>query len=241
MSADDELAPRLGRIRDRGVSRLPTALSEIKTATQRAGGRPGAAGRSASPRPSTFGRGRSAAIAAGRDAARRAVVVKARVVRRARGRASLADHLKYLARDGTDRDGSPGRLFDAAGETVNRKAFADRAADDRHHFRFIVSGRRRPDDGPAGLHPHARQNDGERPRNAARLGRRRSLEHAYVVSRRERKKVEMLFAHLKRILKLDRLRLRGPNGAKDEFLLAATAQNLRKMAKLIPPPTPVIA
>lgn len=57
---------------------------------------------------------------------------------------------------------------------------------------------------------------------------------AYVTSRRERKKVEMLFAHLKRILKLDRLRLRGPNGAKDEFLLAATAQNLRKMAKLIP-------
>lgn len=56
----------------------------------------------------------------------------------------------------------------------------------------------------------------------------------YLVSRRERKKVEMLFAHLKRILKLDRLRLRGPNGAKDEFLLAATAQNLRKMAKLVP-------
>lgn len=59
---------------------------------------------------------------------------------------------------------------------------------------------------------------------------------AYVTSRRERKKVEMLFAHLKRILKLDRLRLRGPNGAKDEFLLAATAQNLRKLAKLIPMP-----
>jgi len=55
---------------------------------------------------------------------------------------------------------------------------------------------------------------------------------ACVASRRERKTVEMLFAHLKRILKLDRLRLRGPNGAKDE--LAATAQNLRKMARLIP-------
>jgi len=54
------------------------------------------------------------------------------------------------------------------------------------------------------------------------------------ISRRLRKKVEMLFAHLKRILKLDRLRLRGPSGARDEFLLAATAQNLRKMAKLIP-------
>jgi hypothetical protein len=48
--------------------------------------------------------------------------------------------------------------------------------------------------------------------------------------RRERKKVEMLFAHLKRILKLDRLRLRGPSGAHDGFLLAATAQNLRRMA-----------
>ncbi len=60
-------------------------------------------------------------------------------------------------------------------------------------------------------------------------------------SRRERKKVEMLFAHLKRILKLDRLRLRGPNGARDEFHLAATAQNLRKLAKLIPIPAPALA
>ena len=60
-------------------------------------------------------------------------------------------------------------------------------------------------------------------------------------SRRLRKKVEMLFAHLKRILKLDRLRLRGPNGAHDEFLLAATAQNLRKLAKLIPMPQPIPA
>jgi transposase len=64
---------------------------------------------------------------------------------------------------------------------------------------------------------------------------------AYVASQRQRKKVEMLFAHLKRILKLDRLRLRGPNGAKDEFLLAATAQNLRKMAKLIPMPATSLA
>jgi transposase len=66
------------------------------------------------------------------------------------------------------------------------------------------------------------------------MARDLALTDAYVTSRRERKKIEMLFAHLKRILKLDRLRLRGPNGAKDEFLLAATAQNLRKLAKLIP-------
>lgn len=57
---------------------------------------------------------------------------------------------------------------------------------------------------------------------------------AYVTSSYARKKVEMLFAHLKRIMRLDRLRLRGPNGAKDEFLLAATVQNLRKLAKLVP-------
>src|SRR6201985_2021571 len=57
-------------------------------------------------------------------------------------------------------------------------------------------------------------------------------------SRRLRKKIEMLFAHLKRILKLDRLRLRGPDGARAEFILAATAQNLRKMAKLLPMPSP---
>ena len=61
------------------------------------------------------------------------------------------------------------------------------------------------------------------------------------ISRRLRKKVEMLFAHLKRILKLDRLRLRGPNGARDEFILAATAQNLRKLAKLVPMPIPTAA
>jgi len=63
---------------------------------------------------------------------------------------------------------------------------------------------------------------------------------AFDQSRRERKKVEMAFAHLKRILKLDRLRLRGLTGARDEVLLAATAQNLRKLAGYVgrSPPIP---
>jgi transposase len=56
---------------------------------------------------------------------------------------------------------------------------------------------------------------------------------AFEVSRRERKKVEMRFAHMKRIHRLDRLRLRGLSGAKDEVLLTATAQNLRRLAKLL--------
>lgn len=70
------------------------------------------------------------------------------------------------------------------------------------------------------------------------LARAIAATDAYATSRRERKKIEMLFAHLKRILGLDRLRLRGPNGARDEFHLAAAAQNLRKLAKLIPMPEP---
>jgi len=48
-----------------------------------------------------------------------------------------------------------------------------------------------------------------------------------------------LDAHLKRILRLGRLRLRGPSGAQFEFTLAAVAQNLRQLTKVVvwPPPT----
>jgi transposase len=63
---------------------------------------------------------------------------------------------------------------------------------------------------------------------------------AFERSRRSRKRVEMLFAHLKRILKLGRLRLRGPRGAQDEFILGAIAQNLRRIAKLVVRPPPVV-
>jgi Alcohol dehydrogenase GroES-like domain/Transposase DDE domain len=59
---------------------------------------------------------------------------------------------------------------------------------------------------------------------------------AFERSRQGRKRIEMLFAPLKRILKIGRLRLRGPCGAQDEFLLAATAQNLRKLANLVTSP-----
>ena len=62
---------------------------------------------------------------------------------------------------------------------------------------------------------------------------------AFAQSRRDRKRVEMLFAHLKRILRLGRLRLRGPRGAQFEFTLAAIAQNLRRLAKLVARPPPI--
>ena len=74
--------------------------------------------------------------------------------------------------------------------------------------------------------------------SARDVARRIATTAAYQQSRKNRKKVEMLFAHLKRILKLDKLRLRGISGAQDEFLLAATAQNLRRMAKWPMPRAP---
>jgi len=61
---------------------------------------------------------------------------------------------------------------------------------------------------------------------------------AFEQSRHDRKRVEMLFAHLKRILRLGRLRLRGPRGGQFEFTLTPIAQNLRRLAKLVVrPPT----
>jgi len=71
--------------------------------------------------------------------------------------------------------------------------------------------------------------------DARDVARRIYMTPDYQRSRCERKKVEVLFAHLKRILKLDKLRLRGFSGAQDEFLLAATAQNLRRMTKWLTP------
>ena len=72
--------------------------------------------------------------------------------------------------------------------------------------------------------------------DARQVARNLAKTAEYQIAMKLRKKVEMLFAHLKRILGLGRLRLRGPNGANDEFLLAATAQNLRKLAKIFPAP-----
>ena len=63
---------------------------------------------------------------------------------------------------------------------------------------------------------------------------------AFEQSRHERKRIEMRFAHLKRILRLGRLRLRGPRGAQDECVLAAIAQNLRRLAKLVADPQSLV-
>jgi transposase len=83
---------------------------------------------------------------------------------------------------------------------------------------------------PRDIHEHARD-----------VARSFAGTEGFETSRRERKKIEMRFAHLKRILKLGRLRLRGPRGAQDEFVLAAIAQNLRRLATLVARPPPAQA
>lgn len=140
MTEFDDFKLRPGRIGDRtGGDR--TFVGQALAAANRAGG----LARRPSGGSSRFGRGRAASLAATRrgDPSARGAVVKARVVRASLKPVALALHLRYLQREGVTRDGEAGRMFDAEGERADGAAFAERCADDRHHFRFIVS----PDDG----------------------------------------------------------------------------------------------
>jgi hypothetical protein len=70
----------------------------------------------------------------------RAGCVKARIVRLGfRAAAAVRAHLSYLRREGVTKDGASARMFDAVSDDADLRAFAERAADDGHHFRFIVS------------------------------------------------------------------------------------------------------
>ena len=142
---DDEIRIRPGRIRPghRGAKRPSSFVGEVMRAAKKAGHTGKGFDRAGAGKPdSTFGRGRRAALALSSRSSARRVVVMARVVRH-RGRqfvaAPLARHVAYLKREGVTRDGEDARLFDAASDNADGKAFAERCAEDRHHFRFIVS------------------------------------------------------------------------------------------------------
>lgn len=142
---DDDIEIRPGRSRDQGMpaSRKATSfVGKVLKASRRSGATP-LARRSGKPAGTgRYGRGRAVALRARRSPYQRRVVIKARVVRHkgARFRAApLALHVSYLERDGVTRDQARGQLFDASGDNVDGEAFAQRCADDRHHFRFIVS------------------------------------------------------------------------------------------------------
>ena len=139
---DDDLRIRPGRIRhgNRGGKSPKTFVGEVMRAAKKAGhiGNNFQSGRSRGR--SSFGRGRHAAISIRLRANARRVVMKARVVRHGRLRsAPLPKHLTYLKREGVTRDGKDARMFDAASDAVDERAFAERCEEDRHHFRFIIA------------------------------------------------------------------------------------------------------
>ncbi len=143
MSGDDfDIRP--GRSRDSGMRswrKANSLVGRVLQVSRRAGFTPLGRGR-AGRGTGHLGRGGRAALQSRRDAFRRRVVVKARVVRHRGARfrsAPLARHIAYLERDGVTRDGSQGRMFDARSDHADGDAFAQRCEDDRHHFRFIVS------------------------------------------------------------------------------------------------------
>ena len=135
---DNDIRIRPGRVRSRGHANTERFVNQVLRAAEKAGD--ARRGASAHRRAGAFGRGSAASLrASGLRARARRVTVKARVVRHGARSALLATHLAYLERDGVARDGSPGRLFDGESDAVDWRNFAELSADDRHHFRFIVS------------------------------------------------------------------------------------------------------
>ena len=145
---NDDLRVRPGRIQqgNHGGKRAQTFVGEVMRAAKKAG-HVGNSFRSSQGRSrSRFGRGRRAAVSIRLRSNARRVAMKARVVRHQGTRfrsAPLPKHIAYLKREGVTRDGEDARMFDAASDTADERAFAERCEDDRHHFRFIVS----PEDG----------------------------------------------------------------------------------------------
>jgi type IV secretory pathway VirD2 relaxase len=91
---------------------------------------------------SRLGRGHVAARFAGASLtpnARRATI-KARLVHLAKaGPRSTATHLRYIEREGVDRQGGPGYAYGPTTDGADTSAFEERGREDRHQFRFIVS------------------------------------------------------------------------------------------------------
>jgi type IV secretory pathway VirD2 relaxase len=128
---EDDFRVRPGRIRSPGSAGLAkTFLGRMARSMSQAG-----------PPRGRGGAGRARPRAGGQ----RRVIVKARIIRMSASSAgALRAHLSYIRRDAANPEEDRGRVFNAASDDENAGAFAENAAKDRHHFRFIVS----PEDGP---------------------------------------------------------------------------------------------
>ena len=142
---EDIFKPKLGRIRSLGGKRTKTYLNRVLNQVSAAGKTGFGSRRSAGQfSGNRIGRGGSAMRQrrAGHrfGLASRRVVIKTRIVKlKGGGVAAARAHLNYIQRDGVAKENEPGRLYDAASEDVDGKAFLDRSEGDRHQFRFIVS------------------------------------------------------------------------------------------------------
>ena len=135
-SDDDRFRVRPGTPKQRGDRFITQVLRQASKAaakaTPKAGRQPGA----------RLGRGHVAARFAGTRLApnARRVAIKVRLVNLAKaGARSTAAHLRYIEREGVDRQGGPGRAYGSGTDAADLDAFKERSQDDRHQFRFIVS------------------------------------------------------------------------------------------------------
>ncbi|WP_281687362.1 relaxase/mobilization nuclease domain-containing protein [Pseudomonas citronellolis] len=144
---DDDFRVRPSAPKNRGKGQGQSFVSKVlKQAGKASSGksavrRPGAAGTGQRP-GSRLGRGHTAARFAGAKLTpmSRRVTIKTLLVNHQRASPqSLAKHLRYIERDGAGRDGEPGQAYGPQADEADLDAFKERCADDRHHFRFIVS------------------------------------------------------------------------------------------------------
>ncbi|NRE31727.1 DUF3363 domain-containing protein [Burkholderia pseudomallei] len=138
-SDDERFRVRPGALKQRGDAFINKVLRQTSKAGAKAGKAMAKAGRQPGAR---LGRGHVAARFAGRELgpnARRATI-KARLVNLAQvGPRSTAAHLRYIEREGVDRQGGAGHAYGPVTDAADLDAFKERSADDRHQFRFIVS------------------------------------------------------------------------------------------------------
>jgi len=146
VSADDEFRPRLGRIRQQGGRSAKRYLGKLYARMEKTN--PGAFAKRAGGRSTGARIGRGAGVAAAfvnrshpfaKFRARR-VAVKIRSVRLGlNGLQKARAHLRYIQRDGAERDGTPGKLYGAERDVVDGAAFLEEGKTDRHQFRIILS------------------------------------------------------------------------------------------------------
>lgn len=143
MSGEDEFTPRLGRLRDVGAACGRRFRAELKRAARRLSSRPGKSAFSGAQKARGSGAGRASQF---RQTPHpkfrmRRVVVKLHIARAGQGlgQAAFRAHLRYIQRDGVDRNGEGGELYGRDADRIDGSLFEERSATDRHQFRFIVS------------------------------------------------------------------------------------------------------